>query len=170
MDFVSDSLENGRRMKVLTLIDLWDRRCPRLEADSSIPGEDVVRVWEQLRQRGECPKHLRSDNGPEFTGKALDQWATMAGVQLEFIRPGRPMENGHVESFNGKFREECLNAQTFRSMAEARDIIEAWRQDYNTSPPHSSLGGMAPEEYRRAMNEENQTGQSSNLRLVYSEG
>ena len=110
MDFVSDSLENGRRMKVLTIVDLWDRRCPRLEADSSIPGKGVVRVLEQLRQRGECPKHLRSDNGPEFTGKALDRWATSAGVQLEFIQPGRPMENGLVESFDGKFREECLNA------------------------------------------------------------
>lgn len=170
MDFVSDSLENGRRMKVLTIIDLWDRRCPRLEADSSIPGDGVVRVLESLRLRGECPKHLRSDNGPEFTGKALDQWATSAGVQLEFIRPGRPMENGHVESFNGKFREECLNAHAFRSMAEARDIIEVWRQDYNTARPHSSLGGLAPEEYGRAMNEENQIGQGPNLRVVYSAG
>lgn len=170
MDFVSDSLENGRRMKVLTIIDLWDRRCPRLEADSSIPGEGVVRVLEQLRQLGECSKHLRSDNGPEFTGKALDQWATMAGVQLEFIRPGRPIENGHVESFNGKFREECLNAHAVRSLAEARDFIEAWRQDYNTARPHSSLCGLAPEEYGRAMNEENQNSQNPNLRLVYSAG
>jgi len=112
-------------MKVLTIIDLWDRRSPWLEADSSIPGEGVVRMLEQLRLRGECPKHLRSDNGPEFTGKALDQWATASGVHLEFIRPGRPMENGHVESFNGKFRGECLNAHAFRSIAEARDIIEA---------------------------------------------
>ncbi|OGR35136.1 MAG: hypothetical protein A2051_11560 [Desulfovibrionales bacterium GWA2_65_9] len=170
MDFVSDSLDNGRRMKGQTIIDRWDRRCPRLEADSSIPGEGVVRVLEQLRQRGECPKHLRSDNGPEFTGKALDQWATMAGVQLELIRPGRPMENGHVESFNGRFREECLNAHALRSHAEARDIIDAWRQDYNTARPYSALGGLAPEEYGRAMNEEQQTGQSPNLRVVYSAG
>ena len=170
MDFVSDSLDNGRRMKGQTIIDRWDRRCPRLEADSSIPGEGVVRVLEQLRQRGECPKHLRSDNGPEFTGKALDQWATMAGVQLELIRPGRPMENGHVESFNGRFREECLNAHALRSHAEARDIIDAWRQDYKTARPYSALGGLAPEEYGRAMNEEQQTGQSPNLRVVYSAG
>ena len=106
----------------------------------------------------------------EFTGKALDQWATSAGVQLEFIRPGRPMENGHVESFNGKVREECLNANAFRSLAEARDIIEAWRQDYNTARPHSSLGGMPPEEYGRAMNEENLNSQSPNVRVVYSAG
>jgi len=82
-------------------------------------------VLEQLHQRGEYPRHLLSDNGPEFMGKALDQWATLAGVQLEFIRPGRPMENGHVESFNGRFREECLNAHAFRSFADSRDIIEA---------------------------------------------
>ena len=86
---------------------------------------DGVWALEQLGLRGECPKHLRSGNGPEFTGKALDQWATMAGVQLEFIRPGRPMKNGHVESFNGRFREECLNAHALRSLAEAGDIIEA---------------------------------------------
>jgi len=97
-------------------------------------------------------------------------WATRAGVQLEFIRPGRPMENGHVESFNGKFREECLNAHAFRSLPEGRDIIEAWRQDYNTARPHTSLGGWAPEEYARAMNEENQTSQSPNLWMVYSAG
>lgn len=126
MDFVSDSLKYGRRMKVLTIIVLWDCRCPRLETDSSIPGEGVVRAQEELRLRRECPKHLRSDTGSEFTGKALDQWATSAGVQLEFIRPGRLMENSHVESFNDKFREECLNAHALRSLAEARDIIEAW--------------------------------------------
>lgn len=170
MDFVSDSLDNGCKIKALTIIDLWDRRCPKLEADSSIPGEGVVRVLEQLRQRGEYPKHLRSDNGPEFAGRTLDQWATSVGVQLEFIRPGRPMENGHVESFNGKFREECLNAHAFQSLAKARDILKAWRQDYNTARPHSALGGLAPEEYGRTMNEENRTSQNPNLRVVYSAG
>ncbi len=170
MDFMSDSLEHGRRFRVLTIVDLWDRRCPDLEADHSLTGERVARVLERLRAKGECPGVIRTDNGPEFTGKALDRWAQAAGVKLEFIRPGKPTDNGHVESFNGRFREECLDAQMFSSLEEARKVIEAWRQDYNTARPHSSLGGLSPEEYRRAWSRENQSGQSPNYRLVYSAG
>lgn len=120
---------------------------------------------ERLRVKGECPGVIRTDNGPEFTGKALDRWAQTAGVKLEFIRPGKPTDNGHVESFNGHFREECLDAQMFSSLDEARKVIEAY-----TERPHSSLGGLSPEEYRRAWSRENQSGQSPNFRLAYSMG
>lgn len=170
MDFMSDCLENGRRIRVLTVVDLWDRRCPRLEVDYSLTGERVATVLERLRAKDECPERIRTDNGPEFTGKALDRWAQAAGVKLEFIRPGKPTDNGHVESFNGRFREECLDAQMFASLDEARKVIEAWRQDYNADRPHSSLGGLSPEEYRRAWSRENQSGQSPNFGLVYSAG
>jgi putative transposase len=118
---------------------------------------------------------IRTDNGPEFTGKALALRAHGRGgvwgrVRLEFIRPEKPTENGHIESFNGRFREECLNAQAFFSLAEARRIVEAWRQDYNTVRPHSSLGGMSPEEYRRAVKGGNTEVATTNLSLAYLAG
>lgn len=144
MDFVSDSLDNGRRIRVLTVVDLWDRRSPCLEPDRSITGERVARMLEALRLKGECPQTIRMDNGPEFTSKALDGWAHAHGVKLEFIRPGKPTDNCFIESFNGKFREECLDAHLFTSLAEARKIIEEWRRDYNVLRPHSALAGMRP--------------------------
>lgn len=170
MDFMSDSLEGGRRLRVLTIVDLWDRRCPWLEADHSLTGERVAQVLERLSDLGCRPATLRMDNGPEFTGKALDAWARKRGVQLEFIRPGRPMDNGHIESFNGRLREECLDAQAFRSLADARRILETWRQDYNAVRPHGALAGMTPEEYRRAARVENLETRSTNLRLVHFGG
>ena len=170
MDFMSDCLMNGRRLRMLTVIDLFDRRCPVIEVDHSLTGERVARVLERLRALGQCPAVIRTDNGPEFTSKALDLWAHGRGVRLEFIRPGKPTENGHIESFNGRFREECLDAQAFSSLAEARRIIEAWRQDYNAVRPHSSLAGMSPEEYRRAVEGENTETRSTNLSLVYQAG
>ena len=148
MDFMSDALLNGRRIRVLTVVDLWDRTSPALEADISLTGHRVVRVLERLRMQGRKPQVLRVDNGPEFTGKALDTWAHEHGVRLEFTRPGKPMDNGHIESFNGKVRDECLNQNAFVSLADARDSLERWRWDYNRERPHSSLGWMTPEEYR----------------------
>ena len=148
MDFMSDALLNGRRIQVLTMVDLWDRTSPALEADISLTGQRVVRVLERLRLRGRKPQVLRVDNGPEFTGKALDAWAHEHGVRLEFTRPGKPMDNGHIESFNGKVRDECLNQNAFVSLADAKDSLERWRRDYNRERPHSSLGWMPPEEYR----------------------
>lgn len=148
MDFMSDALLNGRRIRVLTVVDLWDRTSPALEADISLTGHRVVRVLEMLRLQGRKPQALRVDNGPEFTGKALDAWAHEHGVRLEFTRPGKPMDNGHIESFNGKVRDECLNQNAFVSLADARDSLERWRWDYNRERPHSSLGWMTPEEYR----------------------
>jgi len=170
MDFVSDCLENGRRLRVLTVVDLFDRRSPVIEVDHSLTGNRVARTLERLSAVGQCPAIIRTDNGPEFTSKALDSWAHRRGVKLEFIRPGKPMENGHIESFNGRLRDECLNAQTFRSLAEAKRIIEDWRQDYNTVRPHSALAGMSPEEYRRAVKGENPETKSPSLSLVYSMG
>ncbi len=110
------------------------------------------------------------DNGPEFTSKALDRWAHEYGVRLEFIRPGKPTDNCFIESFNGRFRDECLDANLFTSLAEAKKVIEEWRQDYNALRPHSSLGGMSPDEYRRASKGKNLKDPSSNLSVVYLEG
>lgn len=170
MDFVSDSLADGRRMRVLTVVDLWDRRSPCLEADRSITGERVARKLDALRLQGHCPEIIRMDNGPEFISKALDRWAHEHGVKLDFIRPGKPTDNCFIESFNGRFRDECLNAHLFTSLVEAKKVIEEWRQDYNALRPHSSLGGISPEEYGRALNGENLKDPSPNLSLVYSEG
>jgi len=128
----------------------------------------MARLLERLRAKGGSPGVICADNGPEFTGKALDRRAQAAGVKLEFIRPGKPTDNGHVESFNRRFREECLDAQMFSTLEGARKTIEAWRRDYNTARLHSSLGGLSPEEYRTAWSRENQSGQRPNFRLVYS--
>lgn len=107
---MSDCLMNGRRLRMLTVVDLYDRRCPVIEVDHSPAGERVARVLERLNALGQCPVIIRTDNGPEFTGKALDLWAHGRAWGLEFIRPGKPTENGHIESFNGRFQEACLNA------------------------------------------------------------
>ncbi|MDL2317441.1 integrase core domain-containing protein [Desulfovibrio sp. OttesenSCG-928-A18] len=110
---------------------------------------------------GPSPQRLRTDNGPEFTGKALDAWAQEHGVQLEFTRPGKPMDNGHIESFNGRLRDECLNQNAFLSLADARDTLERWRRDYNRQRPHSALGWMTPEEFREKNQPYNPTGITS---------
>jgi putative transposase len=165
MDFMSDALFNGRRIRILTMVDLWDRTSPALETDVSLTGQRVVRVLDRLRLQGRKPQVLRLDNGPEFIGKALDAWAHEHGVRLEFIRPGKPMDNGHMESFNGKLRDECLNQNAFMSLADARDSIERWRQDYNRERPHSSLRWMTPEEYRNQHQSYYPTG-NTNLNLV----
>ena len=169
MDFLSDALMDGRRIRVLTIVDLWDRSSPALEVDSSLPGLRVVRTLERLRLQGRMPRSIRVDNGPEFTGKTLDAWAHKHNVRLEFIRPGKPMDNGHIESFNGKVRDECLNQNVFLSLANARDILEGWRNDYNRCRPHSSLDWMSPEEYYEHHQPYNTTG-NSNLNLLYQTG
>ena len=169
MDFLSDSLMDGRRIKILTIVDLWDRNSPALEVDISLPGGRVVRTLERLRLQGRLPQSLRLDNGPEFTGKELDAWAHIHNVRLDFIRPGKPMDNGHIESFNGKIRDECLNQNVFLSLADARDSLERWRDDYNQSRPHSSLGWLSPKEYYEQHQPYNPTG-TTNLNLVYQTG
>ena len=149
MDFVSDQLDSGRRIKILTIIDLWDRSSPALEVDLSISGQRVATVLEHLRIRGRIPKIIHVDNGPEFTSLALENWASSHGVKLEFSRPGTPTDNGHVESFNGRLRDECLNQHLFLSLSDARKRIDNWRNDYNENRPHSALNWMTPNQYRK---------------------
>jgi putative transposase len=147
MDFVTDSLTTGRRFRCLTIVDDHTRECVAIEADFSLTGERVTRVLESLAMTRGLPKTITIDNGPEFAGKALDAWAYRHGIKLHFIHPGKPVENAYIESFNGKFRDECLNENVFRTLDEARAIIEDWRIDYNRHRPHSSLGNLTPEEF-----------------------
>jgi putative transposase len=149
MDFMGDSLADGRTFRTLNIVDDFSREAPIIVVDLSLPGRRVVRELDALgRQRG-LPQTIVMDNGPEFAGKALDEWAYRRGVKLHFIRPGKPVENGYVESFNGKFRDECLNEHWFVSLEQARQVIEAWRLDYNEVRPHSALGQRSPAEFAR---------------------
>jgi putative transposase len=147
MDFMVDTLADGRGFRTLNIVDDFTRECVVIEVDRSLPGLRVVRVLDRLAETVGLPEILVMDNGPEFSGRALDTWAYARGVQLRFIRPGKPIENAFVESFNGKFRDECLNEHWFASVAEARALIEAWRVDYNTVRPHSALQGATPEQF-----------------------
>ena len=165
MDFVSDRLASGRRIRILAILDLWDRSNPALEVDISLSGQRVVQVLERLRLQGRLPRSLRTDNGPEFTCRALEAWARKHGVGMEHSRPGKPTDNGFVESFNGKLRDECLNENVFEYLAEARHILEEWRQDYNSKRPHSALGWWSPEAYRATHQPFYQTG-ITNLSLA----
>jgi putative transposase len=147
MDFVSDSLHTGRRFRVLTIVDNYSRECPVLEVDLSIGGARVVRVLERLKESRGLPESITVDNGPEFSGHALDEWAYKNNVKLNFIRPGKPVENAYIESFNGKFRDDCLNENWFTSLQEAKELIELWRVEYNEFRPHSSLQDLTPKEF-----------------------
>jgi len=151
MDFVSDSLLGGQAFRTLNIVDDCTRLCVAQEVDISLPGERVGRVLDRAAARYGWPEVIVMDNGPEFTSKALDQWAWHRGVHLHFIRPGKPIENAFVESFNGKFREECLNANWFTSLSEARRLINEWRLDYNTHRPHRSLQGRTPLEFEQSL-------------------
>ncbi len=159
MDFVSDRLANGKRFRALTVVDHFDRSCPQLYADHSIGAGKVGEALDRAaRMNGGLPDSITVDNGPEFAGNVLDAWAYRRGVQLDFIRPGKPTENGYIESFNGKLRDELLNTQIFFSLSEAREKLEAYRLDYNTCRPHSSLGYRPPAEYaQRAQSKTNKT-------------
>jgi len=143
IDFLRDSLANGRAFRVFTIVDNVSRVSPAIVADVSITGERVVAALDQLKASG-LPKRLAVDNGPEFISRALDAWAYRNGVTLEFSRPGKPTDNAFVESFNGHFRQECLDQHWFASLEEARQIIEAWRMEYNTERPHRALGQRTP--------------------------
>jgi putative transposase len=149
LDFVSDWLAQGRRtMGMLTVEDAFHREALVIEVDTSLSGTRVARVLDRLtEERATIPDVIVLDNGPELTSKALDQWAYERGVRLHFIDPGKPQQNGYIESFNGRFRDECLNEHWFLSLADARSIIEDWRIDYNQNRPHSSLGNLTPEEF-----------------------
>lgn len=147
MDFVADGLIGGRRLRCLTIVDDCTRECLAIEVDTSLTGLRVQSVLDRLSEMRGLPQSITVDNGPEFDSQVLDKWAYRSGVQLSFIRPGKPNENAYIESFNGKFRDECLNEHWFISMAHARGVIEAWRIEYNTERPHSSLANMTPEEF-----------------------
>jgi len=147
VDFVTDALSSGHRFRTLNIVDDYTREAVAMVVDTSISGARVVRVLEELKRQRGLPAQIRSDNGPEFTSRAVDQWVYEQGIRWHYIQPGRPMENGYVESFNGRFRDECLNENWFCSLAEARAIIAAWRQDYNQCRPHSALGYRTPEEF-----------------------
>ena len=147
LDFVSDALSWGRRIRCLTVVDCFTRESPAIEVDTSLPGARVVRVLENLAIQRGLPESIVLDNGPELTSRVLDQWAYEHGVHLRFIDPGKPVQNGYIESFNGRFRDECLNQHWFVNLAQARRIIDAWRLDYNRARPHSSLGYLTPDEF-----------------------
>jgi putative transposase len=150
MDFQHDLLATGQRLRTLNVVDDFSRECPAIEVDTSLPGARVVRLLDRLAEARGLPREIVVDNGPEMIGKVLDQWAWRNRVRLHFIDPGKPTQNAFIESFNGRFRDECLNENWFLDLADARRIIEAWRIDYNRSRPHSALGYATPEEFAAA--------------------
>ena len=149
LDFVQDSLSWGRKFRLLTVEDVFTREALAIEVDTSLSGVRVARVLDRvIGEHGGRPQEIVLDNGPELTSRALDQWAYERGVHLQFIDPGKPQQNGFIESFNGRLRDECLNEHWFLSLPHARRVVEDWRRDYNLNRPHSSLGNLTPEEFR----------------------
>lgn len=151
LDFVHDTLRNGRRIRTLNVVDDYTRESLAIEVDTSISGSRVARVLDRIAmERGTYPQTLVMENGTELTSLAMLAWASTTRVQLHYIAPGKPTQNAFIESFNGKFRDECLNDNVFATLAEARDIIERWRLDYNQHRPHRSLGQLTPNEFATA--------------------
>ena len=144
MDFVMDALSSGRRLKILTIVDDCTKEAIDIVCDFGISGHYVTRVLDRVARFRGYPRAIRTDQGPEFTGKVLDQWAYEQGVELKLIQAGKPTQNAYIESFNGKFRDECLNEHWFHNLAHARAVIAAWRRDYNEARPHSMLGYQTP--------------------------
>jgi len=149
MDFVADALFDGRKLRMLTVVDLYTRECLAIDVGQSLKGQDVVRTLNGITAQRGLPRTIKTDNGSEFISKVMDKWAHERGVELDFSRPGKPTDNAAVESFNGRLRQECLNAHWFLSLADAKAKIEAWRQDYNESRPHSALEWATPAEFAR---------------------
>jgi len=147
MDFVSDAVASGRHVRILTVVDVFTRECLALETDTSMGSLRVVRVLDRIIAERGVPQRIRSDNGPEFTSRAYLAWSLYRRIELIHIRPGKPIENAYIESFNGRLREECLNVSWFRNLFDARRQMENWRGHYNTVRPHSSLGYRTPEEF-----------------------
>jgi len=144
LDFVSDALADGRRFRILCVIDDFSRECLATLVDNSISGVRVARELDRIAEMRSYPCMVVSDNGTELTSNAILQWQQDRRVEWHYIAPGKPMQNGFVESFNGRLRDECLNEHLFRSYSQARRIIERWRYDYNNERPHTSLGGLSP--------------------------
>ena len=148
LDFLGDALASGRRIRLLTVEDVFTREALAIEVDTSLPGAGVAHVLDRVVGQRGAPKEIVLDNGPELTGQALDRWAYERAVRLHFIDPGKPVQNAFVESFHGRLRDECLNQHWFVSLADARRTLEAWRIDDNGVRPHSALGYRSPEEFR----------------------
>jgi putative transposase len=152
MDFVSDAAVNGQRLRLLTMVDVFTRECLAIEVATSIGSRRVARVLDQVLASGRpAPKSLRVDNGPEFISGYLKKWSEQKGIAIQHIQPGKPMQNGHIESFNGKLRDECLDRNWFFNLGHARLVVECWRRAYNTERPHSSLAYKTPAAFARAM-------------------
>lgn len=147
MDFMSDSCANGRKLRTLNIMDLFARECLGIIVGNSLPSSKVIATLEALAFERGLPEIITVDNGPEYTSKIIQRWAKEKGVHLDYITPGKPMENGYIESFNGKFREECLNQNWFQNLSVASKCIEEWRNDYNNERPHSALGYLTPVKY-----------------------
>ena len=147
MDFVSDELYNGRRIRILTLVDNHSRESLALKVGRSLKGADVVEVLKRVTSERGKPGSIQVDNGPEFVSKVLDQWAYWNKVTLDFSRPGTPTDNAYIESFNSRLRQECLNENWFLSLKDVQEKLENWRDDYNRNRPHSSLGNLSPYEF-----------------------
>ncbi len=151
MDFIVDGLATGRMVRILSVVDAYTRECLALEADTSLGSGRVTRVLERLIAQHGRPENVRSDNGPEFTSRRMLAWSENWKVGLVPIRPGRPMQNGHVESFHGRLRDECLNASWFRTLNDVRCTLATWREEYNCERPHSSLDYRTPQEFKLAL-------------------
>ena len=158
MDFVHDVAESGRKFRVLSVIDVYTRECLALEVDTGFPGPRLTRALEAIVAERGAPEAIRCDNGPELTSRHFLSWCEERKIQLVHIQPGRPMQNGHVESFNGRLRDECLNANWFRNLMDARAKISAWRDEYNGERPHSSLGYRTPNEFAAILKSSVMTG------------
>lgn len=146
LDFVQDTLQCGRKIRMLTVIDDYTRECLEIAVDRSLGGEKVKKILDRLIEFRGKPKAIRSDNGTEFTSNTILKWALEQRLDWQYIQPGKPMQNGHIESFNGKLRDECLNENLFFDLRQAREVIERWRGDYNYNRPHSGIEGLTPME------------------------
>lgn len=161
MDFVSDALADGRSFRCFTLVDDFTRECPAIEVGQSLPAWRITHVLDRVATERGLPRSIVCDNGPEFAGTVMDRWAHDHGVALQFIRPGKPVENAYCESFHGKFRDECLNTFWFTTIADAQREIEHWRREYNDVRPHKNLGRRTPTEFTKSLQ-----GQPSPQRLT----
>ena len=160
MDFVTDRLENGSHFRILAVVDQYTRECLALEAGRSLKGADVARCLTRLLEERSRPCSITVDNGSEFCGREMDSWAYRHGIELDFIRPGKPVENAYVESFNGRLRDECLNTHLFFDMQDAKKKLACWQRDYNEERPHGKLGSLTPAEFSRNQQTTNQAGKT----------
>jgi len=151
MDYMGDSLANGRTFRTFNVVDDFSRECLAIEVDFSLPAKRIIRVLERLLELHGAPEVIVLDNGPEFSGRELDSWAYSQGIRLNFIRPGKPVENAYIESFNGKLRDECFNENWFLNLDDAKTKIDMYRSDYNEVRPHSSLDNQTPKEFIRSI-------------------